>query len=156
MTENSPHSQTVSEVVWPWRTPAPAFHSPAPARVILMSCIPYAVAAWLFFMTRWEHRHLIATVATTAGTIQLFLGLFLPKAYVKVEGALLLVVQLVGFLLTWILLVPLYYSFFLLARIGLALRRKDLLHRVPDPSVPGYWVERDPVRDPDVHYRRQY
>jgi len=152
----SDSASTVSEVVWPWRTPRSGFHRPSPAHVLLMSCIPYAVALLVYFLTDWEHRGVIATIATTVGTVQLILGLILPKAYVKVEWALFQVVHLVGFLLTWLLLVPLYLTFFLIAHLGLKLRGKDLMHRKPDPDAETYWITREPVNDPAVHYRRQF
>jgi hypothetical protein len=152
----SSSSESVTDVVWPWRSPAASFHRPAILRVVLMCCIPFAVAAIVYTQTSYKHRELIAMVATTAGSLQLLLGLFLPKAYVKVEGALFLIVHLVGFLLSWLLLVPLYLTFFVIAHLGLRLQGKDLMHRKPDPKAETYWISREPVSDPAKHYRRQY
>ncbi len=156
MTTSSPVSPSVAAVVWPWRTPPQPRHRPSFLRVLLQVCIPYAVAAILYFVAPWTHSKTIAGVVACVGTLLLLLGLFAPKAFVCVERFVFRFVAWVGVALSWLLLTPLFFTFFLGSSIIWKLRRKDPLYRRLEPTAASYWNLRKPITDPVKHYGRQF
>jgi hypothetical protein len=156
MNTDSSISPSVSDVVWPWRKPKPGFVRPPVWRVMLQVCLPYAIASYFYFISEWEHGKFVAIAVTCSGTLLMLLGIFLPKAFVKLEKFLFFIVYLVGIALSWICLIPLYFTFFLIAHFFLWIRRKDPMLRKLDPSAESYWTLHKPVTDPQTHYRRQF
>ncbi len=149
-------SSSVLDVVWPWRTPPEEHGRPPVWRVGLQVLIPAAVAAFLYLKKPFDHAETMALLPAFFACLNLILGLVYSKGFLKVEAFFMLILYGVGVGLSWILLVPLYWTFFTIAHFFLWIRRKDPLHRKLDPSADSYWVVRDPVNDPATHYRRQY
>lgn len=132
----------------------------------LQVLIPALVAAFLYFSDRFEHEFFqkpffdhAQTMAYVPGffaCLNLLLGLFYPKGFLKVEKFFMTLLYLLGVGLSWLLLVPLYWTFFTVAHLMLLIRRKDPLHRKLDSSATSYWVTRERIEDPKAHYGRQY
>jgi hypothetical protein len=136
------------------RADAAAVVLAAPARVapsasslrrsgVLRALLAYAFAALLFFV---EHP-IGSAVAGSIGTLTLLLALISPAGgYLRLQRAVEQLGELVGGLLTWLLLGPVFYL--VLAPFGLLARRGkgDRVGRRFDRSVASYWIVR-PERD---------
>jgi hypothetical protein len=100
---------------------------------VAMGCVVWSISAFLFLC-----------------------GLLAPRVFKKIEHGLQVFARGVGMCLTVLLLLPFYYLVFLPGRIFLKLKKKDPMTReCPTPSD-SYWVTRKPIKDPKIHFGRQY
>lgn len=128
-------------VIWDWRRAddAPRRISVA-RRAALIRFVVAAVAGGVFF---WLERPIVAYVAWSIGSLTLLLAIASPLgAYAAVDRLVARVGNLVGLVLTVLLLAPVFYLFF--APFGILFRRgsRDPLKRSFDPSAPTYWKAR--------------
>ncbi|MFA7159560.1 MAG: hypothetical protein WC299_09680 [Kiritimatiellia bacterium] len=143
-----PDKQVIlSEPAWKWHynlnRPAAGKNYRA-IRLIIQTAIAFTAASVLAFIF---HRILLAEIAAGIGLINLFCGLFLPRAHAKIEKYAALFAFLVGQCITWMLLVPFYYLCFLPARLILALAGRDPMKRTWDTSAPTYWDKKQDIQD---------
>jgi hypothetical protein len=111
---------------------------------VLRGLVALCAAGILVFFGRW----IASSIAGTLGSLTLVLALASPsKGYVALTRAIERLGELVGTVLTWALLAPIFYLFFapfgLLARRG----RGDRMGRRFDPAAKSYWISRPPKTD---------
>lgn len=148
----------VSSLVWPWTQPPVPAEKRSVARVLVQVLIPYTVAAVLYHLqSRGVHiPKPLPYIVAGIGTILLFLGLFLPRVFHQVEAKVWLVVHFIGVALTWLLLCPLYYTYFLIGSLVIKMKGKDPMNRTLEPEAESYWIVREPKADAADRMRRQY
>ncbi|GEM_PF-3370296 len=164
MTEDNKTTENVLEVVWPWRNQEElpkGPQRPGPGRLLLQALIPAAVGGIFFAFDALGKPvphvavPLVPIILWSLSGILLFLGLFIPKAFFWVEHKVFSLVAGIGWLMSWILLAPLYAVFFCPAHFFRALRGKDALQRKLDPEADSYWNEREKI-SADNYYSRQF
>ena len=148
---------TVSSVVWPWREKdaaksAPKKTGPAASTVLLQAGIMAVIGALVYW--KLDHRAMGLAVWILAAIV-LVSGFFIPPVFKALERFGQALGRWVGTLLTWGLLVPFFYLFFLPANLLLKLRGKDPLCRRFPSNEPTYWTPRKPVTDA-AQYRKQF
>ncbi len=113
---------------------------------VLRGLVALCAAGVLFFFGRWVG----ASIAVTLGSLTLVLALASPtRGYVALTNAVERLGELIGSLLAWLLLTPVFLLFFvpfgLLARRG----RGDRMGRAFDRSAKTYWISRPVKSDAD-------
>ncbi len=109
--------------------------------------------AILFFY--FEYRFLALTIVGLAGFF-LMTAMFSPGfVYKKIDPFLALFAHGTGILMTWLLLIPFFYLFFLPFRLLFRLGKRDAMSRFFDNQATSYWVHRDEVRS-QADYERQF
>ena len=83
------------------------------------------------------------------------LALAAPRAFAPIQAALERFGRAVAAALTYLILGALFVLVFIPGRLLLALRRRDPLHRRPDPGRASYWEPLPPSAGTD-RFRRQY
>ena len=142
----------VSKAIWPWpeaRKPAKGPESCRP-RAIIQFVVMMVVAGLLSL--KIPHA---AVVVLCVGIFVLVSGLFLPAVFLGFERGFKTFGKGVGFVLTWVLLVPFFYLVFAPGRLCMALSGKDPMHRkFPTDSSTSWWPYQ--AREGMAHYRKQY
>jgi len=130
-------------VIWQWR--AERDERPARAararKTALVRFVVAALAGGAFF---YFGRVTVASIAWSVGSLTLLLALASPLgAYAAIDRWVARLGALIGTILTWLLLAPVFYLFF--TPFGLLFRRgsRDPMRRSFDRSVPTYWKRRD-------------
>jgi hypothetical protein len=144
-------------VVWDWRNRATGSSGPGAARMRLQGLVQAEVAAGfggvLFLFWSQTIGSIVLTVAGIVGFSALVspLGLF-----AAIERLFLALGRATGRLLTWILLVPVFYGFF--APFGQLLRRgrRDRLKRRLEPEAATYWEPHEGPTAASSSLERQY
>jgi hypothetical protein len=99
----------------------------------------------------------IGTVVLTVASIVGISALASPLGlYAAIERLFLTLGRVTGRLLTWILLVPVFYGFFV--PFGLLMRRgrRDRLQRRLEPDAPTYWEPHAGPTAASISHERQY
>lgn len=122
------------------------------SRSTIQAAVMVAIAALLFFVF---HKSLLPACIAGLAILTLIGGWFIPPVFEAFEGIGRFLTKSVTLILTWGLLVPFFYLFFLPARIILTLRKVDPMTRRWEKDAASYWVNRQPVTDMH-HYSRQY
>ena len=148
---------SVSSVVWPWREreaakAIPRKTGPKVPAVLLQAAVMGAIGAGLY---GWLEHRTMGIVVWSFASIILLSGLFYPPVFAAIERFGKAFGQLVGAILTWGLLGPIYFLCFFPAHLALKLKGKDPLHRRLHTDEPTYWTPRKPVTDP-AQYRKQF
>lgn len=152
MSKNHNTAWTWQEI--PHNTPDPTkiqIKSETPRR-LLQIAIMLIVGAFLFF--RWRHRLAGGLVWTLAAVILISM-LFCPKIPAWFDRAGAWLGRIAGTFITWLLLMPMFYTVFTLGRLVLWLRGRDPMERRLLPQANTYWNDRTPITDPE-HWSRQY
>jgi hypothetical protein len=142
--------------IWNWREDAQASAPSARSarwRGVLRGALVASVGLLLFAF--WSTR-VGAVVCIVAGVI-LFSALVSPTGlYAGVEGLFAALGKWTGQALTWIVMVPLFYLFFL--PFGLLLRRgrRDRLKRYFESDAPSYWEPHEGPTASSASRVRQY
>ncbi len=150
-----PHTRpTVLEVTWNWRQAdrSPAQGTNLRRNAVIQALVTGAVAAVLLYGLGHE---LAGRIVAGVAVVVLLLGLFLPKAYGGVHRFGQTLGRAVGTALTYLLLVPFFYLFFLPVALWLRLRGRDPLHRTFRESKWTYWNSRR-LRARDHNIDRQF
>ncbi len=81
-------------------------------------------------------------------------GLIVPRAIKFLFVGLMFATFPIGFVVSHVILVLLYYV--ILSPLGILLRvmGKDPMLKKPDPNASSYWKEREPVTTSDVYFRQ--
>ena len=112
----------------------------------------FGVAALLYFLL---HHLLIARVVAILGGLFLVLAVVAPRAYRPFHRFGQWLGRTVGALLTYVLLVPFYYLFFLPVALLLRLQKRDPMQRRPRAAGLTYWIPRRLASTPES-YQRQF
>jgi len=149
-------SPKASAVIWRWRdAEAESESKPSAASVRLrgsLQALPgYAVGVAFYLF--WSKT--AAAIAFALSTVVLFCALVSPHGlYALVRRLFDATGRVVGRAMTWIVMVPIFYLFFL--PFGKLLRRgrRDRLHRYFDAGAETYWEPHTPMRSSSLE--RQY
>ncbi|MEM9070382.1 MAG: hypothetical protein AAGE52_17895 [Myxococcota bacterium] len=123
-----------------WIEDAPPGPGPARARALRQALVAAVAGAVLFFAL--EH-HTLAIVAWSIGGVTLLAGTLSPLGvFALMEKGIGLLARLIGGVMSWLLLAPLYLL--VLTPFGLLARRgsRDSLHRQLDEDATSYWTTR--------------
>lgn len=148
---SSPQEEEMSEqhsgraeaalAIWNWRDPQPHGPPPPPAgRVRVRGAIQAAIVTAIGGLLRLLGLRSVAWVLLGAAAIVLLAALASPRGlYAVLDRMARAIGRWIGRALTWLLLVPLFYLFFL--PFGLLFRRggRDRLKRYFDAEAPTYW-----------------
>ena len=124
---------------------------PGYGSLLLQALVPMAVGA--FFLYR--HRPVAAVILFGIGALLLVSGLFIPVLFFRIERIGQAVGRVVGLVLTWIILLPMFYLVFVPGRLILMIRGIDPMCRKFPTDAPTYWVPRKPVGSVE-EYKRQF
>ena len=119
--------------------------------LLLQTLVPIAMGA--FFLNR--HRPVAAVILFGIGTLLLVSGLFIPALFFRIERFGQAVGRVVGLVLTWIILLPMFYLVFVPGRLILMMRGIDPMCRKFPTDAQTYWVPRKPVGSVE-EYKRQF
>ncbi len=152
---NDEIQNAVVRAVWSWSVPPAPVRDDRPRlrrKALIQALVMAAVAALFYF---WKGHRVLPAVLGGLAVLNLLLGLVAPRAFGAVDRALMAFGRGCGEVVTWLLLTPFYYLFFVPARlIQWAARRDPLQRRFPDTPA-SYWVSRRPVKSMD-DYRKQF
>ncbi len=142
-----PGRPDAAAAIWRWQDGAmmdAARRVRAARRGALIRFVVASSAGALFFLL---HRPIAAAAAGALGVLGLALAIASPLgAYAALERAVATLGRLIGTLLTWLLLAPVFYLFF--TPFGLLFRRgrRDPMKRALEPDAKTYWQRRDDDR----------
>ena len=144
--------------IWDWRDSEPAVASEPETRRLRMrgvvqGLVATGVGSGLYVFASTTAGVIVATIGLTIALV----GLLSPTGlYVAIENGFRVLAQWLGRALTWVLLLPLFYLFFL--PFGLVLRagRRDRLQRWTDAEASTYWEPREGVTAASASRQRQY
>ncbi len=141
MPSNQP---TVLQVTWDWRRKgadrsgdSKSDHASLRRAALIQALITGAIAAFLLFGIGHQ---LFGRIVAGIAVVVLFLGISLPNVYRHVHRFGQTLGRWVGTGLTYILLVPFFFLFFVPVALWLRLRGRDPLHRTWRDSRWTYWV----------------
>jgi hypothetical protein len=147
--------KTVRQTVWPWDAPAPApidINGRLRRKALIQALVMAFVATVVYFATSLRS---LPVVLSVLAMVNVVLGLVAPPAFAVLDRGLQRFGLLCGQGVTWLLLAPFFYLFFVPARLWMALRGRDPLNRTFPDTHPTYWIPRRPVTNPD-DYRKQF
>ncbi len=147
--------KAVSRAVWHWDAPpAPVADEGAKLRrkALIQSFVLLLVA---YVFTSFSQRQVLPLVLTLLGCLTLALGVTSTRAFGKIDKGMQAFGHLAGQGTTWLLLTPFYYLVFVPARLILAIRGKDPLHRRFPDTPATYWIPHRPASGAD-DYRKQF
>jgi len=119
---------SVQKVVWDWKSGSQGnaaettFRRPAVIQVAVMVAIGFVLDRWLGHLT-------VARIVWGLAAVFLILGLALPRVYRHVHLFGKWLGLAVGQLLTWVLLIPLYWLVFFPVAVVLRIRGRDPMNR---------------------------
>jgi hypothetical protein len=144
-----------AEAAAPFAVPVdPAARAAAKAATLRKSGIVRGLVAWvvagvLFFFGR----SIVGSVAASLGSLTLLLALVSPgRGYAALEKLVDRFAELVGQLLAWVLLAPVFFLFFVPFRLLFRRGAKDTLARGFDRGKDSYWSKHERVADLEKPY----
>ena len=137
-----------AEVIWRWRE-RPGLERERVARLrrggIVRAVIAAAIGAALIAFDRT----IVGSIALSIATITLALALASPgKGYAALERGIDRLAAIVGKVVAYLLLAPVFYLFFVPFRALARRGRRDRLMRELERDRASYWQKRDPAQDP--------
>jgi len=145
-----------SAAIWRWRAPDPQAASTAPApRLRLRGSLQALAGAAFGLACWWFGSRTIATLAFALASLVLLSALASPTGlYAALQRFFDASGRVIGRAMTWIVMVPIFYLFFV--PFGKLLRRgpRDRLHRAFDAQAETYWEPHTPMRSSSLE--RQY
>lgn len=144
---------SVSAACWRWQDPAKAPKTEPVHRRAAVQAVVAAVVAGLFAFV--FKAPAVATVVCAVALFLLLAGFFAPPVFRAVDRAFQAFGVVVGTALTWLLLVPFFYLFFIPARLILAARGIDPMKRRFPGSEATFWTPHRPRAGHD-DYRKQF
>ncbi len=124
-----------------------------PRRRVLIQVLVMALIGLL--LDRWLGHRIAAIVVWSLAGLVLVLGFAAPKAFGAVERFMQAFGRIVGAVLTWVLLVPVFVLIFAPAGVILRLRGKDPMHRRMRDASLSYWIPRRSTFEAES-YARQF
>ena len=145
-----------SAAIWRWRAEEPKSEAAPSAASMRVRGTLQALAGAAFglaFHLFWSRT--VAIVVFTAAAVVLLCALVSPNGlYALLHRLFEATGRVVGRAMTWIVMLPIFYLFFL--PFGKLLRRgrRDRLHRFFEPEAETYWEPHEPI--PTSSLERQY
>ena len=143
--------------IWDWRNGGETREEEAPTRVRLKGALQgmgagvFGLLVYLFWSTT------MGTIISCIAGIVLFSALLSPEGlYAGVQGVFRTLGRWTGIALTWILLVPLFYLFFLPYGTVFRRGRRDRLKRYFEQDVGTYWEPHEGPTSGSESRERQY
>jgi hypothetical protein len=124
---------------------------PALSSVLIQTVVPAAVGLVFFLVGKL----LAAKVLWGVSGVLLISGLFIPPVFNRIEQFGRWFGKWAGQVITWVLLVPVFYLVFVPGRLILKARGIDPMCRKFPTDAPTYWVPRKPVTNLE-EYKRQF
>ncbi len=149
-------SKSVAEVVWPWKE-AEESCSANSANAVRVSALIHGVIGGIIGTGVYFYLSpAVGYIAWSLSGVLALLGLASPTgAYAKVRAAMDTFGRIVGTVMAWLLLLPVYYLFFTPFRILFRGGKKDAMTRWLDPNAETYWVTREGESSKES-YERQF
>ncbi len=146
-------SPDASAVIWNWQSPEtkPAVGSGARrTKGVLQGVVGLVVGTLLYFFVS-EHMGMLAW--SVSSFILISAALSPDGAYAAIERVLDWLVDTVGTVVTWLVMVPIFYLIFL--PFGMLFRRgqNDAMKRYYDDGAKTYWVTRASTNTPEDRER---
>lgn len=149
-------NQRVLRATWDWRAVGEVAPGSAVAglrrQAVIQTLVMVLVAAFLYFIV--GHTFFVPVILALAAVV-LILGLAFPPAYRPVHRFGRWLGQVVGKGLTYMLLVPFFFLFFLPVAMVLRLQGRDPLHREFREPRWTYWIRRS-AKDRNENIDRQF
>ncbi len=156
MAEEIYRQNRVSDVVWHWQkeggAPTPSTRKAEIIKGLVGIVIGYSIAAFLYFKNRHTGMPVFIVSVSTIITCCAF---FIPPAFHRIEAGFNRLAHGVGVALAYILLVPLFYTFFVCSHACMAVMGIDKLKLKKPANEETFWEERDPITDKS-YYRKQF
>jgi hypothetical protein len=148
---------SVQETVWNWRDSSGPGGEKSDAAALRRQAVIQAVVMGVigFVLFQWIGHHTFAKVIWGLAAVILVLGLVAPAAYRPIHGFGQWLGKAVGALLTWVLLVPLYFLVFTPGAILLRLQGRDPMHRKMRDGKYTCWIPRNRKGTAET-YSRQF
>ncbi len=146
-------------VIWDWRGAAAPEPAPeeSPGRNRLLGTVQGLVAGTLGLLVYNFWSTTIGTVIFCIAGIVLFSALVSPTGlYLGVQGVFRTLGRWTGIALTWILMVPVFYLFFLPFGALLRRGRRDRLKRYFERDAESYWEPHEGPTAASDSFERQY
>jgi hypothetical protein len=153
-----PGRAEAAQIIWDWKGTRARQASGHRARAVRLRGIGGGVVGGLIGLVLYHYVSVtVAMIAFGVAGLTSVAALVSPLgAYRWVEKAAGLLALAIGLILTWILLTPVYYGFFLPFSILFRRGDADQMKRRLDAAAPSYWIKRqDPPPGP-AHYERQF
>ena len=145
-----------SEVIWNWKQRAGSNKKPNYRADRLHGVIQAAVGIGMGFLVRLWHPLLSIFVFSVAGAILLAALLSPGFLYQKFKAGAAAFGRGVGFVMTWFLLLPVYYLFFTPFHWIFRTGRRDAMQRSLNPEADSYWIVREAQARSAETYERQF
>lgn len=137
-----------AEVIWRWRE-RPGLERERIARLRKGGIVRAGLAAVIGTSLMFFDRTIMGSIALTIAAITLVLALASPAgAYAKLERGIDRIGAIVGKIVAYLLLAPVFYLFFVPFRALARRGRRDRLMRELERERASYWQKRDPDEDP--------
>jgi|GEM_PF-501847 len=147
-------SAKTDKPVWPCsRETAGAGRKPESTakRAVLQFLLMLAVALLLLFCFK---KPMAGKILLGLSVFVLVCGLFITPVFRAMERFALAFGRWLAVGLTWALLTPFFYLFFIPARIIMTIRGKDPLNLKFNSKAETYWIPRKPVKIPDQYLKQ--
>jgi len=146
----------VSQAVWRWQAEASVASEPARMNPRVKVLITTPIALLIAFCFYKIGGHTVGpSIVVAIALVICFCGLFVPAAFEKIDRFLSRFGVWVAKIVSWILLMPVFYLIFAPAHLLLALRKRDPMHRECPSQKKTYWTSRPPITRKN-YYRTQH
>ncbi len=142
----------VSKTIWPWQT-SKSSTSTGPS--LFLSLITLTVGLMMAGLFVLFHHNRMALLVVGISLAVFLCSRFFPKVYRGLEKVFQGFSHLVGQALTWLLLLPFFYVFFVGGRLLQKITGKDPMSRAWDRNADSYWCNKIKGSDPE-QYKRQF
>jgi hypothetical protein len=145
-----------SAAIWRWRAAEAPAASGAPApRVRLRGSLQAAAGAAVGLAFWWFGSTTVAAIAFALAGLVLISALASPAGlYAMLQRFFDASGRVLGRVMSWIVMVPIFYLFFVPFGTLLRRGRRDRLHRTFDAQAATYWEPHTPMRSSTIE--RQY
>ena len=146
----------VSQATWPWAAPpvapkvSPAAHGRK--KVIITTPIALAIA---YSVHRFLGHTIMAYVITSIALFIAFSAFVLPSVFAAIDRFFLRLGHYIGVTVTWLLLVPFFFIFFVPGHALFALFGKDPMARRRLPGDQSGWHQHPGITRTE-HFKRQH
>lgn len=148
------HKTLVSQTVWRWREatePKSTTNAAFRRRGLLHAAIPCTIAAFLF----WRRHTIAGVLLCVMSGVVLALVMVYPAAFRAIEKGAQKFGEWVAAGVAWVVLMPFYYTCFVLGRCIIILTGKDPMTRRFPAFAGTLWHSHAAVADP-AQYRKQF
>ena len=141
----------VSRVVWPREAGSSGRESELRRAAMIQAAVLALVGAWLRF--GWGHAT-VAHIVWGLAAVALLTGLIRPAWFRPLRRFGDFLARIVGTILTWLLLAPLYLIGFGFSALVLRFKGADPMQREPLPEGLSYWIRRSRSGETDDYHKQ--